>query len=100
MKNTTARTLEQFMIGVVSSGTGTAAAITGVAVAGKTGTAELRSPSEKPEDTDAWFVAFAPAGKSKIATSAVGVMFVAAGTGGETAAPAAQGVLSAMLAQN
>ncbi len=100
MKNATARTLERFMIGVVSGGTGTAAAIPGVTVAGKTGTAELRSPSENPEDTDAWFVAFAPAGKQKIATSAVGVMFVAAGAGGETAAPAAQGVLSAMLAQN
>jgi len=99
MKNTTARTLERFMIGVVSGGTGTAAAIPGVTVAGKTGTAELRSPSENPEDTDAWFVAFAPAGKEKIATSAVGVMFVGAGAGGETAAPAAQGVLSAMLAK-
>ena len=44
-------------------------------------------------------LAFAPAVKAKIATSAVGVMFVGAGTGGETAAPAARGVLSAMLAQ-
>jgi beta-lactamase class D len=99
IKNSTARTLEKFMIGVVSGGTGTAAAIPGVTVAGKTGTAELRSPSEKPEDTDAWFVAFAPANKPKIATSAVGVMFVGAGAGGETAAPAARIVLSAMLAQ-
>ena len=98
IKNTTARTLEQFMIGVVRGGTGTAAAIPGVTVAGKTGTAELRSPSEEPEDTDAWFVAFAPANKAKIASSAVGVMFVGAGAGGETAAPAARGVLSAMLA--
>ncbi len=98
-KKSTAEILERYMIGVVSSGTGTAAAISGVTVAGKTGTAELRSPSDKPEDTDAWFVAFAPAGKRKIADSAVGVMFVAAGAGGETAAPAAQGVLSAMLAQ-
>lgn len=99
IKNSTARTLERFMIGVVTGGTGTAAAIPGVAVAGKTGTAELRSPSEKPEDTDAWFVAFAPAARPKIADSAVGVMFVGAGAGGETAAPAARGVLSAMLAQ-
>ena len=98
IKNSTARLLEQFMIGVVSGGTGTAAAIPGVTVAGKTGTAELRSPSENPEDTDAWFVAFAPAKKPKIATSAVGVMFVGAGAGGETAAPAARGGLSAMLA--
>lgn len=99
IKNSVARTLEQLMIGVVGGGTGTAAAIPGVTVAGKTGTAELRSPSEAPEDTDAWFVAFAPANKPKIAENAVGVMFVGAGAGGETAAPAARGVLSAMLAQ-
>ena len=99
IKKSTAEILERFMIGVVSGGTGTASAIPGVTVAGKTGTAELRSPSENPEDTDAWFIAFAPAGKEKIASSAVGVMFVGAGAGGETAAPAAQGVLSAMLAQ-
>jgi cell division protein FtsI/penicillin-binding protein 2 len=99
IKASTAEILERFMIGVVRGGTGTAAAVPGVTVAGKTGTAELRSPSENPEDTDAWFIAFAPAGKEKIASSAVGVMFVGAGNGGETAAPAAQGVLSAMLAQ-
>ncbi len=99
IKASTAEILERFMIDVVRGGTGTAAAISGVTVAGKTGTAELRSPSDDPEDTDAWFIAFAPAGKAKIATSAVGVMFVGAGAGGETAAPAARGVLSAMLAQ-
>uniref|UniRef100_A0A6J5ZF75 Unannotated protein n=1 Tax=freshwater metagenome TaxID=449393 RepID=A0A6J5ZF75_9ZZZZ len=98
IKASTARLLQQFMIGVVSGGTGTAAQIPGVTVAGKTGTAELRSPSEEPEDTDAWFVAFAPADKKRVAGNAVGVMFVGAGAGGETAAPAAQTVLSAMLA--
>ncbi len=98
IKASTARTMQRLMLGVVSGGTGTAAAIPGVAVAGKTGTAELRSPSEAPEDTDAWFIAFAPADKARVASNAVGVMFVGAGAGGETAAPAAQGVLSAMLA--
>lgn len=39
-----ARTVRQLMIGVVRSGTGTAAAIPGVTVAGKTGTAELGKP--------------------------------------------------------
>ncbi len=99
INKSTAKTLERFMVAVVSGGTGTASAIPGVTVAGKTGTAELRSPSERPEDTDAWFVAFAPANKPRIADSAVGVLFVAAGTGGGTAAPAARGVLIAMLAQ-
>ena len=88
------------MIGVVRAGTGTAAAIQGVTVAGKTGTAELRSPSVDPADTDAWFVAFAPANKERVANNAVGVMFVGAGAGGETAAPAARAVLVAMLAND
>ncbi len=69
----------------------------GVKVAGKTGTAELedtRDPETgetKPPDptnTDAWFTAYAPGGHPKIA---VGVMFVRAGAGGATAAPAARG---------
>lgn len=94
----TARTMRKLMAGVVASGTGTAAAIGGVTVAGKTGTAELKSrepgdTSSNPEDTTAWFVAFAPAGPGQTPRIAVGVMFVGAGAGGETAAPAAREIL-------
>jgi cell division protein FtsI/penicillin-binding protein 2 len=107
-----ARTVEKLMLGVVRSGTGTAAAIPGVRVAGKTGTAELRATQDckpKPDDpeactnqaadttdTDAWFASYAPAGDGH-ARIAVGVMFVSAGAGGETAAPAARQVLLAGL---
>jgi penicillin-binding protein A len=93
-----ARTISSLMVDVVSFGTGTAAAIDDVKVAGKTGTAELEdtrgpnapaSPTEG-SNTDAWFAAFAPTGRPRVA---VGVMFVRAGSGGATAAPAARVVL-------
>jgi len=66
-----------------------------VTVAGKTGTAELRfGGGSDPKNTDAWFVAFAPANDPKIA---VGVMLVGAGAGGTAAAPIARKVLAAAL---
>ena len=90
----TARQVRSMMIGVVRSGTGTAAALPGVQVAGKTGTAELRANSKDPEDANAWFVAFAPARRPQVA---VAVMLIGGGFGGETAAPIARRVLAAAL---
>jgi transpeptidase family protein/penicillin-binding protein len=91
--------LTELMIGVVTEGTGTAGAIPEAQVAGKTGTAELgprpgEEESEHPQQRkDAWFAAFAPAEKAKLA---VGVLLVEAeAAGGEVAAPAAAEVLSA-----
>ena len=98
-----ARTLGGMMRGVVAYGTGTAAAIPGVEVAGKTGTAELEDtrgpdaeeePVEDGSNTDAWFTAYAPARRPRIA---VAVMLVRNGAGGETAAPAARLVLEQAL---
>lgn len=89
--------VRDMMLGVVRSGTGTAAALPGVQVAGKTGTAELRftgSGTPDPRNTDAWFVAFAPAQRPEVA---VGVMLVGAGAGGKAAAPIARAVLAAAL---
>lgn len=97
----TAKELTELMIGVVTSGTGYAGAIPEAQVAGKTGTAELgpvpgEEESEHPKQRkDAWFTAFAPAEKAKLA---IGVLLVEAeAAGGEVAAPAASAVLSAGL---
>jgi cell division protein FtsI/penicillin-binding protein 2 len=98
-----ARTIESLMIDVVAYGTGTAAAMPRVKVAGKTGTAELEDTRDPetgetlppdPTNTDAWFTAYAPVGRPRIV---VAVMLVRAGAGGATAAPAARVVLDAAL---
>jgi peptidoglycan glycosyltransferase len=92
-----ARLVRDMMVGVVSGGTGTAAALPGVQVAGKTGTAELVPTAGGPIDprnTDAWFAAFAPADAPRVA---VAVMLVGAGQGGASAAPVVRDVLAAAL---
>ena len=93
--------LTELMVGVVAGGTGFAAAISEAQVAGKTGTAELgpkpgSEHEEEPEQIkDAWFAAFAPAEKPRLA---VGVLLIEAeAAGGEVAAPIAGEVLSAGL---
>jgi len=96
-----ARTIGSMMVDVVAYGTGVAAALPDVKVAGKTGTAELEDTRDPetgetlppdPTNTDAWFTAYAPATRPKIV---VAVMLVRAGAGGATAAPAARVVLDA-----
>jgi cell division protein FtsI/penicillin-binding protein 2 len=101
-----AKLVQRMMIAVVQYGTGTAAAIPGVTIAGKTGTAELRNttqpstnpnapPPNSPLNTDAWFVGYGPVGKPRIV---VGALFPENGAGGATAAPAVRQVLVAGLA--
>jgi penicillin-binding protein A len=66
----TAGELTTAMEGVVSEGTGTNAAISGVRVAGKTGTAETpgnESCGGGEEENQAWFMGFAPANEPKVA---------------------------------
>jgi peptidoglycan glycosyltransferase len=99
MSKKIAAQLTELMVGVVTGGTGFAAAIPDAQVAGKTGTAELgpkpgTEGEEEPEQIkDAWFAAFAPAENPRLA---VGVLLIEAeAAGGEVAAPIAAQVLSA-----
>lgn len=89
--------LTQMMISVVNNGTGTAAQIPGVQVAGKTGTAQ-HGVGAPPH---AWFVAFAPAAAPTVAVAVVvedGGNLGSDATGGIVAAPIAKAVITAVLA--
>jgi peptidoglycan glycosyltransferase len=92
MKPTTAAALNTMMQGVVTGGTGTAAQIPGVLVAGKTGTAETAINGVY----DAWFIFFAPADDPTIA-GAVVVEQVPGGFGGAVSAPIAKQLMQAIL---
>jgi peptidoglycan glycosyltransferase len=91
MKPLTAAELTTMMEGVVTEGTGTAAQIPGVLVAGKTGTAEA---GPRGLNT-AWFICFAPADHPRVALAVV--LQNQAAAGGVVAAPIARTVLQALL---
>jgi penicillin-binding protein A len=88
--------LKDMMISVVQNGTGTAAQINGVQVAGKTGTAQRGAG----QNALAWFLAFAPADNPKVAVAVLvqdnnpnaGDVY-----GGTLAAPIAKDVIQAVL---
>jgi len=91
-----AAALTQMMVAVVASGTGTAAQIAGVNVAGKTGTAQHGDG----EDPHAWFVSFAPAEAPEVAVAVIvldGGSLGSEATGGAIAAPIAKAVMEAAL---
>ncbi|MGY2127819.1 peptidoglycan D,D-transpeptidase FtsI family protein [Blastococcus sp. SYSU DS0617] len=81
--------LTEMMTSVVANGSGRSARISGVQVAGKTGTAENEGPDHN------WFIGFAPAEEPRIAVA----VFVrnGGGTGGGVAAPIARQVIQAYL---
>jgi penicillin-binding protein A len=94
MKTSTADALNQMMQAVVTGGTGTAAQISGIRVAGKTGTAETGGPGT-PNTT--WFIAFAPANAPRVAVAVA--LQNQTGAGGTTAAPIAKAIMEALLTQ-
>ena len=88
----TARTLGRYMRDVVLEGTGRSLRSNPVAIAGKTGTAEIAG---KPSHS--WFVGFAPYGPAAHRV-AVAVILENAGYGGAGAAPAAGEIVAAAAA--
>jgi penicillin-binding protein A len=92
MKPDAAEELAQMMSRVVEEGTGTAAALEGITVAGKTGTAET---GPNAEFTQAWFICFAPVENPRMAVAVT--IPNANGQGGTVAAPIAKSVLEALL---
>lgn len=91
LSQATAATSVQMLENVVQHGSGVRAQIPGVAIAGKTGTAQVSNTAVP----DAWFVCFAPVDAPRVV---VAVLMENAGEGADVAAPAAKSVLQAALA--
>jgi penicillin-binding protein A len=90
MSEETASDLNDMMQSVVQEGTGTAAAVSGIDVAGKTGTAEVTGGANQ-----AWFIGFAPANDPKIAIAVT--VERTTGFGGPTAGPIFKSVAETIL---
>lgn len=89
---TTADSVADMMVAAVEDGTGTAAQIPGIEVAGKTGTAQTIEGA----DPHAWFICFAPADDPKLAVAVIvenGGTLGSEATGGAVAAPIAKALL-------
>jgi peptidoglycan glycosyltransferase len=93
MSASTAAELTEMMGKVVEEGTGTAGAVQGVDVAGKTGTAEV----ENGAANQAWFIAFAPKDDPKVAIAVT--VERTQGQGGTVAAPIASRVIKALIGE-
>jgi penicillin-binding protein A len=92
MSEQSASDLAGMMTNVVKSGTGTGGALSGIEVAGKTGTAD------NPKGGNyAWFIAFAPVKDPKVAIAVVVEQTNQSQTGGEVAAPIAARVMRKLL---
>jgi peptidoglycan glycosyltransferase len=96
MKPSTAQELTQMMKNVVDEGTGTAAQLGGISVAGKTGTAQVGLPGSGL--TQPWFIGFAPVENPKVAI-AVTIERSQGGFGGTVAAPIARTVIQTLLSE-
>lgn len=92
MSQDSAAKVGRMMTRVVEEGTGTASALQGISVGGKTGTAEV---DRACGPNQAWFIAFAPAAQPRVAIAVT--LECGTGTGGTVAAPIAKSVMEALL---
>ena len=92
MRPATATAVRAMMEAVVNEGTGTAAQIPGIQVAGKTGTAQTQFGDAI---NNVWFIAFAPAVDPKVAIAVT--LEAVPGEGATYAAPVARAVIESLL---
>ena len=92
MKPSTATAVTSMMEAVVKEGTGVAAQIPGVQVAGKTGTAQTQFGDAI---NNVWFIAFAPAADPRVAVAVT--LKAVPGEGATFAAPVARAVMESLL---
>ncbi|NLT05289.1 MAG: penicillin-binding protein 2 [Solirubrobacterales bacterium] len=93
VKPETAQQLTEMMASVVDEGTGTRAALSGVSVAGKTGTAEV----DNGLANQVWFIGFAPVESPRYAIAVTLEDQPVGSSGGVDAAPLAAAVLQTLL---
>jgi len=91
MSRQTASEINSMMVAAVNDGTGGEAAIPGISVAGKTGTAETGNSGINTT----WFICFAPADNPRVAVAVT--LENQHGFGGQTAAPIAKLLMQAVL---
>jgi len=93
MSEDTAAAVTQMMTAVVESGTGGAAKVPGMSVAGKTGTAETTTGANQKNNL--WFIGFAPADDPQVAFAVT--LKDVVGFGGGVAAPIAKQLIEELV---
>lgn len=97
MSPETAAEVNDMMQNVVKTGTGKSAAIRGIKVAGKTGTAQNELTGVQKNREHAWFISFAPADDPQVAVAVV--LEYGGSTGGKAAAPIAREMMRLSLTE-